>query len=166
MAFEKVRNFIQILPIFLIVCSCGHKNRNHEGYDGKGNTSAKEKMQGRNDCSWDTDSLDGKKVFTLVDKMPAYKGGMNNYFDLIGKEMRIPQDQRMWQSIVVVFIVDTLGQVRNECLLNKSSMDSLTVVEKEALKAVRNHQDWIPGYHNGKKVAVKLVLPLTVGHRG
>ncbi len=44
-------------------------------------------------------------------------------------------------------------------------MDSLTVVEKEALKAVGNHQDWIPGYHKGKKVAVKLILPLKVGHR-
>jgi periplasmic protein TonB len=91
---------------------------------------------------------------------------MHNYFNLIGKEIRIPQDQSMWQSIVVIFIVDTLGRVRNECLLNKNSMDSITVVEKEALKAIRKHQDWIPGYHNGKKVAVKFVLPLTVGHRG
>jgi hypothetical protein len=66
---------------------------------------------------------------------------MHNYFNLIGKEIRIPQDQSMWQSIVVIFIVDTLGRVRNECLLNKNSMDSITVVEKEALKAIRKHQD-------------------------
>lgn len=161
-----MRHIIQILTVSMVICSCGHKNRSHEGYDGKENIPIKEKAQGVKDCSWDADFLDGEKVFTIVDKMPDYNGGMSNYHDLIGKEIRIPKDQGMWQSITVIFIVDTLGRVRNECLLNKSSMDSLTVVEKEALKAVRNHQDWIPGYHNGKKVAVKLILPLTVGHRG
>ena len=148
----------------MIICSCAHKSRSHEGRVN--DTTINGKIVKEKDCSLDADSLDGVKVFTIVDKMPDYNGGMRSYQDLVSKEIRIPTDQRMWQSVTVIFIVDTLGRVRNECLLNKSSMDPLTVVEREALKAVRNYQDWIPGHHNGKKVAVKLILPLKIGHRG
>jgi hypothetical protein len=59
--FGKVRRVVQILTIFFLVCSCGHRNGNHQGDGGKGNTSARKKMEAGNDCSWDADSLDGKK---------------------------------------------------------------------------------------------------------
>jgi len=156
-----MKHITQILTICIASYSCGLKKK-----EGNDNAIIAEKMQNKLDCSLNSDFLDGEQVFTVVDKMPDYKGGLSNYYDLIGKEIGIPDEQTDWQSITVVFIVDTLGRVRNECLLTRTSIDSLTVVEKETLKAVQNHQEWIPGFHKGKKVAVKLILPFKVGHRG
>jgi hypothetical protein len=161
-----LNKIITILTIGVVLWSCGDKKRNNQKYAGHDETVQK-KTQPETSCEWmSTEFLDGQEVFIAPDQWPEYKGGMHNYLGLITKEIRIPQDQKLWRTIITIFVVDTLGRVRNECIMNRASTDSLTTSEREVLKGIKNHQDWIPGYHRGKKVPVKMVLPLKIGHRG
>lgn len=109
----------------------------------------------------DKDSIDGSKVLSVVEKMPEYRGGMRHFHESIGRAIKLPADPAQRQSVLVYFVVDTIGRVRNACIGKKSLTDSLTFFEKQALKAIRHHQDWIPGVHEGRKVPVKLSLPIT-----
>lgn len=127
--------------------------------------SCEQKNYKENICSLDNQRLDGLEV-SVVEEPPIYKGGMNNYFKHIAKEIHRGRNESEWQSIIVVFVIDTLGRVRNECILNKRENEVFTSFEIEALKAVKNNQDWKPGEQNGKKVPVKMYLPLKNGHRG
>lgn len=150
----------------VVLWSCGDRKRNIQKYRGDDETVQK-KTQPEISCAWmSTEFLDGEEVFIAPDKWPEYTGGMHKFFGLITKDIRIPADQRLWRTVIAIFVVDTLGRVRNECIMNRASTDSLTTSEREVLKAIKNHQDWIPGYNRGKKVPVKILLPLKIGHRG
>ncbi len=109
----------------------------------------------------DKDSIDGSKVLSVVEKMPEYRGGMRHFHESIGRAIKLPADPAQRQSVIVYFVVDTTGRVRNVCIGKKSLTDSLTIFEKQALEAIRHHQDWIPGVNEGKKVPVKLSLQIT-----
>jgi hypothetical protein len=87
----STRQILQILTVSMVICSCGHKSRSHDGHRSK-DTSINEKVELEKDCSWEADSLDGEKVLTIVDKMPDYNGGMRKYHGSIGKEIRIPNN--------------------------------------------------------------------------
>ena len=128
----------KIFIVSLVFCSCVQGTYERNGGSSRLNTTTENTQT---ICSWDEDLLDGEKVFTIVEQMPDYEGGMGNYYELIGKDIIIPDDQKMWQSITVVFIVDTLGKVRNECILNKDLASTMTTVEEEVLKVVKKRQD-------------------------
>lgn len=162
-AVNQLKPVTGILILLSVLCSCGHGRSHERQANNSHQGTATENVQIT--CSWDEDSLDGQKVFRVVDEMPIYAGGMGKYFELIKKDIKLPDDDKMWQSITVIIIVDTLGGVRNECVLNKHSDDRLTSVEAEVLQAVKKHQDWTPAKHQGRKVPVKLILLLKIGHR-
>jgi len=113
-------------------------------------------------CYTQPDSIDGLKIFTLVDKMPEYKGGMGEYYRLLQERVHSPKNQSQG-SIYIQFVVDILGNVRYECLLKRNSAGELSPFEDEALRVVKELDDWIPGENKGKRVPVRLTLPLKFG---
>jgi len=113
------------------------------------------------DCRDKPDSLDGHKVLIVVDEPPEYNGGMTEYYKLISKNLRYPKYQKEFQgSIYVKFLIDTLGNVRGECIEKRHNKETLTPIEIEALRLVKELDDWLPGKHKGRKVPVKYVLPI------
>lgn len=113
------------------------------------------------ECKKGLEYLDNTKVMLTAEKMPEYKGGMQEYYKLLTQNLKYPTHQKEFQGAVYVgFVIDTLGRVRNECIIRRMDTNELTPVEVEALRLVKQFQDWEPAQHEGKKVPVKFILPI------
>lgn len=112
------------------------------------------------------------EVLTTADKMPAFNGDLMNY---LGSNIKYPEDARkknIQGRVVVQFIVDVDGTVRDAKVITENYEggtpgDEITKVSesglltKEALRVVNSMPKWIPGEKNGKKVAVHYSLPIS-----
>ncbi|WP_289054229.1 M56 family metallopeptidase [Carboxylicivirga marina] len=100
---------------------------------------------------------DGKPVFYVVEDMPSYKGGMENYFAKL--YTRIGQEKKKGNlsgTVRVQFVVDANGGVSKAKALNRRGEDE----EKYAVKIVSGLKDWSPGKQRGKPVSTTLVVPV------
>lgn len=113
------------------------------------------------ECLQSIETIDGIKVMSVAEKAPEYKGGPNKLAKFISKNIKYPSEQREFNgSVFVVFVIDTLGHIRNGCILKRLKKDTITPVELEALRLVNLLPDWEPGKHQGEKVPVRYVLPI------
>ncbi|MFD1002167.1 energy transducer TonB [Ohtaekwangia kribbensis] len=112
------------------------------------------------ECKESLESIDGMKVMLVAEKMPEYKGGLGELAKFISKNIKYPEQSEFQGSVFTVFVVDTLGHVRNGCILKRFKKDTLTPIELEALRLIKLLPDWTPGKHQGEKVPVRFVLPI------
>jgi len=93
-------------------------------------------------------------------KMAEFPGGEKIMLMLISKTLKYPDDAqkaRIQGKVVVVFVVDTLGQV-NDIHLKKEFYPSM---DKEALRVISLLPRWIPAETDGEKVIEWYSLPIT-----
>ena len=106
-----------------------------------------------------TDTLHSDKTYDVVEQMPEFPGGIQALINWIGENMSYPQsciDQNIEGRVVVSFIVDRTGQVRDAVVVRSVAPE----LDAEALRVVSSMPNWIPGMHDGKPVNVKYAIPL------
>ena len=106
---------------------------------------------------------DGDEVLGLQDfhpdAVPAPEGGMQDFFDRIGRQLRYPAAERKSGIEGKVFLrvfVDAQGKLTEVEVLKGVS----PALDAAAVEAVKNAGAWIPGEVNGKKVASSIRLPI------
>ncbi|MDP6339420.1 MAG: energy transducer TonB [Candidatus Marinimicrobia bacterium] len=98
---------------------------------------------------------DDKGIYLMAEKMPAIKGGMA----AIGKKVQYPRIAKEMgiQGVVYVgFIVDSEGKVIEPKILKSLAKP----LDEEALRVITKEVKFTPGYHQGKAVPVRMVLPI------
>lgn len=113
-------------------------------------------------CIPEPDLLNGQPVYTIVDQMPEYPGGQEALMKFLAKNTKYPAlkgNENFDSKVYVTFIVDTNGEVVNECVINIYSRIKLNALELEVLRVAKLLPLWKPGRQNGKKVPVRYVLP-------
>ena len=107
-------------------------------------------------------------VYRVVEKMPEYPEGINKLM----KDIRTSTDN-YWKRkypkgkpiviedgvigrVVVSFVINENGQVTDPEVLRRVDKD----LDKEAIRIIKSMSRWIPGEHKGKKVKVRLTLPV------
>lgn len=101
----------------------------------------------------------GEEPLTQADKMPEYKGGTEKLIQYISKEVKYPpnaKDMDVEGTVQVSFVVNKDGSI-SDANIEKGVYSELN---DEALRVVESMPNWIPAKHKGKKVAVKLMLPI------
>ena len=99
--------------------------------------------------------VDKDGIFLNVEKMPAIKGG----FSAVGKKIKYPKiaiKMRMQGVVYIGFVVNPEGKVENPKILKSVA----EVLDEEALRVVEKEIEFEPGYHEGKAVPVRFVLPI------
>ena len=99
--------------------------------------------------------MDKDGIFLNVEKMPAIKGG----FSAVGKKIKYPKiaiKMRMQGVVYIGFVVNPEGKVENPKILKSVA----EVLDEEALRVVEKEIEFEPGYHEGKAVPVRFVLPI------
>ena len=99
--------------------------------------------------------MDENGIYLQAEKMPAIKGGMKE----IGRKIQYPSIAKEMgiQGVVYVgFVVNEDGLVVNAKVLRPVAK----LLDKEALRLVTKDVKFTPGYHEGKPVPVKMVLPI------
>ncbi len=103
------------------------------------------------------------EILIFSEIMPEFPGGLEAMQDYIQKNLSYPKwaiENNIKGKVVLAFVV-----------LPDGSID-YTEIEKgigfgcdeEALRVLREMPKWSPGIQNGKKVAVKLILPIRFDH--
>ena len=100
-----------------------------------------------------------EEVFSKVDVMPEYPGGMEDLSYFFYTHLKYPEDakkEKIEGTVYVAFIVDENGKVKNVRVI-KGVFPSL---DKEAVRVASQMPNWTPGKHNGKNVKVQFNLPV------
>jgi protein TonB len=109
------------------------------------------------------DKKESKKevVFSIVEQMPEFPGGMAEMMKFIQKNIRYPKKDKkngISGTCYVTFIIDKTGEIREAKILR--GINGGERCNSEALRVVKSMPKWIPGKQNGKNVDVQFNLPI------
>jgi len=109
-------------------------------------------------CSLKKDTATEVKAVASVEQKPAFKGDL---YQWLGANMKYPETARLQQKegrVVIGFIVDKDGDVKEPKVDISSGVKEL---DEEAMRIVRSMPQWTPATDHGKSVAVAYALPVT-----
>jgi protein TonB len=109
----------------------------------------------------DSATSDYNKVYAVTEKMPQFPGGEDSLINFIYKKIRLPETGAEGNGIpgkvIVRFIVTKSGSVTRVEVVR--SLDP--ACDREAIRVIKILPDFIPGEHNGRKVAVYYTLAVS-----
>ncbi|HYG15628.1 MAG TPA: hypothetical protein VEC12_07725 [Bacteroidia bacterium] len=106
--------------------------------------------------------LNGDTVFQTVEHMPEFKGGETDMVRHVSKNFSYPEQEELQFFFRVSFIIDTTGKVVNPEIINPYYNNELTQAESNLLEVFKAMPAWTPGWHNGRKVPVRVQVPVHI----
>lgn len=104
---------------------------------------------------------DGGVVITSVlDKQPAFPGGMNNFYNYVAKNFRAPEaGLSKTIKVYVSFVIERDGTMTDIRVIRNPGFG----LDQEAIRVLKNLKTkWSPGILNGKPVRTSYNLPIVV----
>jgi protein TonB len=98
-------------------------------------------------------------VYTEVEEMPEYPGGINALMSEIASGIKYPDEAKkngVQGKVFVSFVVDEQGKVTNAKI--ERGVDS--ALDAESLRVVNGLKTWKPGKEKGKAVKVAFTIPI------
>lgn len=96
------------------------------------------------------------KVFTYVEEMPEFPGGLEKLKEYIRTQLRYPVQDTVTGTVAVRFTVRHNGQPSDFQIIRHLS----PACDREALRLLKNMPNWKPGKQNGKPANVSFTLPV------
>jgi protein TonB len=99
-------------------------------------------------------------IFVFVEVMPEFPGGETELFRYFNRTIRYPrmaQEVGLEGIVIIGFIVEKDGSISNVHLKRGIGGGC----DEEALRAVKNMPDWIPGRQGTQAVRVRYTVPVT-----
>ena len=97
-------------------------------------------------------------VYTAVEKIPEFPGGMKAFYDFVGKNFRVPEVKDLKGKVIIQFVIEKDGSLTDI----KTIRDLGHGTGEEAIRILKNSPLWIPGEQEGKKVRVLYSLPISI----
>jgi TonB family protein len=98
-------------------------------------------------------------LFDVVEQMPVPEGGMEGWNEYISNNLKYPEIARekgIEGTVYLVFIVNKEGQITDPQILRGIGGGA----DEEALRVVSGSPRWTPGRQSGRKVDVKMRVPI------
>ena len=102
---------------------------------------------------------DDNHLFLVVECMPEFPGGMQGCLDFIQKEMHYPEEAKnagIQGRIVLQFIIEKDGTPAQPRIVRSVH----PLLDKEALRIIRQMPKWTPGKQDGKPQRVLYTIPI------
>lgn len=99
------------------------------------------------------------KVFTIVEEMPEFEGGLKNLYKFLGENIKYPRrekDAGIQGVVHLKFVVGKNGEIRDIEVLRGVN----EAINNEAIRVLKAMPNWKPGKQRGKKVRVSYMLPI------
>lgn len=110
------------------------------------------------------DSITKQTIYSNVDSMPEFPGGIDSLNLFINNNLRWPEDNGAEYSgrVYISFIVETDGTLTNKKILRGIDKP----VDDEALKLIEKMPKWKTGKCKGNPVSVRYIIPIpfTLGY--
>ena len=105
------------------------------------------------------EEVDEQEIFTIVEEMPEYPGGIAAALKWIANELKYPaiaQENGVQGRVTVRFTINADGSVVDPSILRGVDPH----LDKEALRVIGKMPKWKPGKQRGKAVRVSYNLPV------
>lgn len=99
------------------------------------------------------------EVYTLVEKMPEFPGGMGELMKFLATNIRYPAQAKnagIQGRVFINFVVETDGSIKDVTVLRGIGGGC----DEEAVRVVSMMPKWVPGRQKGKEVRVSYNLPV------
>lgn len=120
-----------------------------------------EEKQNTPDPDFHTDaSKMGEELFTIVEELPEFEGGMDAFYDYVGKEVKYPSQALQMGvegHVFILFVIEEDGSLSGV----KTVRGIGAGCDSEAVRVVQNAPSFKPGRQRGKPVRVRMVMPIT-----
>ncbi|MCO5947713.1 energy transducer TonB [Mucilaginibacter flavidus] len=107
-----------------------------------------------------TDSLATEKVYTSVETVPSFPGGLNAFYNFLGKNVQYPVEAVMHHTqgkVIVSFVVEKNGRLSNVTVTKGIGSGC----DEEAARVLKHSPKWKPGTQGGKPVRVAYSVPIS-----
>jgi ABC-type multidrug transport system permease subunit len=113
------------------------------------------------DCGEKYDSLFQRNLYTWVDSMPEYPGGMRDFVTFLAKNTTYPQDLIAFPStFLLVFVVEIDGTVQHIKILNTHKKEQTFHWANTQVEKLNQMKTWKSGSCFGKLVPVLMTVPI------
>jgi periplasmic protein TonB len=99
------------------------------------------------------------QVFLIVEEQPLPNGGMQAFYDFLGKKIRYPEQARRMGvegRVFVEFVVGKDGRLTDVKVVKGIGAGC----DEEAVRVVKGAPKWKPGKQRGRAVRVKMTVPV------
>ena len=103
---------------------------------------------------------DVDQIFNIVEQQAEFKGGMQKFYEYVGKKMKYPSQARRMGiegKVFVQFVVERDGSITDVQAIRGIGAGC----DEEAIKVIRESPKWNPGKQRGRAVRVRRVIPIT-----
>jgi len=100
------------------------------------------------------------EIFTVVEETATPKGGMQAFYEYVGKKLKYPaQARRMGTEgkVFVQFVINKDGSISDVVAIKGIGAGC----DEEAVRIIQGAPAWTPGKQRGKAVKQRMVLPIT-----
>ena len=104
--------------------------------------------------------IDDRKVFDVVEDMPAFPGGQEALFKFINEKLRYPKEAEehgIQGRVICNFVVEKDGSITDV----KVQRSVHPLLDKEAVRVLSLMPKWKPGYQNKNPMRVKYTVPIS-----
>jgi periplasmic protein TonB len=103
---------------------------------------------------------DVDEIFMVVEESATPVGGMQAFYDYVGKKLKYPAQARRMNiegKVFVEFVVNRDGSIQDV----KAIKGIGAGCDEEAVRVIQSAPSWKPGKQRGKPVRQRMVLPIT-----
>ncbi len=107
----------------------------------------------------DEEEIKEQEIFTVVESMPEFPGGMGALMTYLAKHIKYPplaKESGIQGKVFINFVVEPDGSISNVKVLRGIGGGC----DEEAVRVVKNMPKWKPGMQRGKPVRVSFNLPV------
>lgn len=107
----------------------------------------------------DTVRKKGGRVYTAVEQVPEFPGGLNAFGEFLGKNIKYPAVARkkgIQGRVLISFIVEKDGSLTNLHVVHRIGGGC----DEESIRVLALSPNWKPGIENGKPVRVAYSVPI------
>lgn len=101
------------------------------------------------------------EIFTVVEKMPEFPGGIQKLYNYLGNNIRYPEvakEAGIQGKVYISFVVEKDGSIKDVKVLR--GIPGGKMCDNEAIRVVKAMPKWSPGKQRGKPVRVSYNLPV------
>lgn len=101
---------------------------------------------------------DSNQIYTAVEVKPDFPGGIQKFYDFVGKNYKVPEDEDIKGKVFVQFVVEKDGTLTDIKVIRDLGFGT----GKEAIRVLKKSPKWKPGIQNGRPVRVLYSLPISI----
>lgn len=103
---------------------------------------------------------DGNGIYSVVEEMPEFPGGMNECLKFLSKNVKYPTkaiENKQQGKVIIQFVINEDGSTSGYKVVRSITEE----LDKEALRVAEAMPKWKPGMQKGKAVKCKYTIPIT-----